>query len=63
VDLGAPNGRHDEHSGRVRVSMSVDDSVPLLTAEVTGASASRMELHEGKVLYATFKATEARAYQ
>jgi len=41
--------------------MSVDDSVPLLTAEVTEASASRMELSEGKMMYATFKATEARA--
>jgi molybdate transport system ATP-binding protein len=62
LDLGSPFGKSDEQSGRVRVSMSVDDSVPLLTAEVTGASASRMELHEGKVIYATFKATEARAY-
>jgi len=62
LDLGSPFGKNDEHIGRVRVSMSVDDSVPLLTAEVTGASASRMDLHEGKVIYATFKATEARAY-
>ena len=62
LDLGSPLGKNDEHSGRVRVSMSVDDSVPLLTAEVTGASASRMDLHEGKMIYATFKATEARAY-
>jgi molybdate transport system ATP-binding protein len=62
LDLGSPFGKNDEHSGRVRVSMSVDDSVPLLTAEVTGASASRMDLCEGKVIYATFKATEAKAY-
>ncbi len=62
LDVGSPFGKNDEHSGRVRVSLSVDDSVPLLTAEVTGASASRMELSEGKVIYATFKATEARAY-
>lgn len=62
LDLSSPFSKNDEQSGRVRVSMSVDDSVPLLTAEVTGASASRMELHEGKVIYATFKATEAKAY-
>ena len=62
LHLGMPFGNNSEHSGRVRVSMSVDDSVPLLTAEVTEASASRMELSEGKMMYATFKATEARAY-
>ncbi len=62
LHLGAPFGNTSEHSGRVRVSMSADDSVPLLTAEVTEASASRMELCDGKTIYATFKATEARAY-
>ena len=62
LNLGTPFGKNSEQSGRVRVSMSVDDSVPLLTAEVTEASASRMELSEGKIMYATFKATEARAY-
>ncbi len=62
LHLGTSFGNSSEHSGRVRVSMSVDDSVPLLTAEVTEASANRMELSEGKMMYATFKATEARAY-
>jgi molybdate transport system ATP-binding protein len=62
LHLGTPFGDNSEHSGRVRVSISVDDSVPLLTSEVTGASASRMALGEGKMMYATFKATEARAY-
>jgi molybdate transport system ATP-binding protein len=62
LHLGTPFGNNSEHSGRVRVSILVDDSVPLLTAEVTEASASRMELSEGKMIYATFKATEARAY-
>ena len=62
LHLGTPFENNNEHSGRVRVSMSVDDSVPLLTAEVTESSASRMELSEGKMMYATFKATEARAY-
>jgi molybdate transport system ATP-binding protein len=62
LHLGTPFGNNSEHIGRVRVSISVDDAVPLLTAEVTEASASRMELSEGKMIYATFKATEARAY-
>lgn len=62
LNLGMPFGMNSEHTGRVRVSMSVDDSVPLLTAEVTEASASRMELSEGKTIYASFKATEAKAY-
>jgi len=62
LHLGTPFAHNSDHSGRVRVSMSIDDSVPLLTAEVTEASASRMELSEGKLIYATFKATEARAY-
>jgi len=62
LNLGTPFGKDSGQSGRVRVSMSVDDSVPLLTAEVTEASASRMALSEGKTMYAAFKATEARAY-
>ena len=60
--LGAPFGNGSEHGGRVRVSILVDDSVPPLTAEITEASSNRMELSEGKMIYATFKATEARAY-
>ena len=51
-------GRND---GRVRVSIMLDASLPPLTAEITAASAARMELIEGKSIYATFKATEARA--
>src|SRR5712692_4872464 len=62
LHLGAPFGNNSEHVGRVRVSILVDESVPLLTAEITETSASRMELGEGKIIYATFKATEARAY-
>lgn len=52
-------GRSD---GRVRVSVMLDSSMPPLTAEITAASAARMELSEGKSIYAAFKATEARAY-
>ncbi len=54
--------------GRVRVSMLLETPgnstlpAPLLTAEITAASATRMKLREGKKVYATFKATEARAY-
>jgi molybdate transport system ATP-binding protein len=62
LHLGAPFGNGSEHDGRVRVSIHIDDSVPPLTAEITEASANRMELSEGKMIYATFKATEARAY-
>jgi molybdate transport system ATP-binding protein len=50
------------NDGRVRVSIMLDTSAPPLTAEITEASAARMELSEGKSIYATFKATEARAY-
>ncbi len=62
--LGASAGNGGERDGRVRVSILLDgsaDSTPL-TAEITEASANRMDLHEGKTLYAAFKATEARAY-
>ena len=62
--LGASMGNGVERDGRVRVSIQLDgsaDSTPL-TAEITEASANRMDLHEGKSLYAAFKATEARAY-
>lgn len=60
--LGAYTGHGGEHDGRVRVSILLDASTPPLTAEITEASAARMELREGKTIYATFKATEARAY-
>ena len=53
-------GKHED--GRVRVSIMLDAATAPLTAEITEASAGRMELSEGKSIYATFKATEARAY-
>ncbi len=52
--------RHDD--GRVRVSIMLDAATAPLTAEITEASAARMELSEGKSIYAAFKASEARAY-
>ena len=67
--LGTPaatKGNGDD--GRVRVSILLDappDSTfppTMLTAEITEASAGRMQLSKGKSVYATFKATEARAY-
>jgi molybdate transport system ATP-binding protein len=60
--LDTPIAQESSHHGRVRVSISLDSSMPPLTAEITEASALRMELNEGKNIYATFKATEARAY-
>src|SRR6266581_462424 len=62
LHLGTNFGNGSEHDGRVRVSILIDDSAPPLTAEITEASATRMGLSEGKKIYATFKATEARAY-
>lgn len=50
--------------GRMRVSMQIDNasSTAPLIATITQTSATRMELHEGQIVYATFKATEASAY-
>ena len=48
--------------GRVRVGMVVDGATLPLTAEITEASTTRLGLEEGKRIFATFKATEARAY-
>lgn len=55
----------DGADGTVRVSIALDKTQPLLsplTAEITQASAERMDLSEGKMIYASFKATAARAY-
>jgi molybdate transport system ATP-binding protein len=62
LHLGAFSGETANNDGRVRVSIQLDDSMPPLTAEITETSAKRMQLSEGKVVYATFKATEAWAY-
>jgi len=48
--------------GHVRVNIALDGVAPPLIAEVTETSAQRMDLHEGKVVYAAFKASEASAY-
>lgn len=62
LPLGTSTRNGDTHDGRVRVSILVDAAAPPLTAEITEASARRMGLSEGKTIYATFKATEAKAY-
>jgi molybdate transport system ATP-binding protein len=62
LHLGAFPGEVTSNDGRVRVSLLVDESMPPLTAEITEASAHRMQLSEGKQVYAAFKATEAWAY-
>ncbi|HYU73359.1 MAG TPA: TOBE domain-containing protein, partial [Ktedonobacteraceae bacterium] len=62
LHLDTPIDKESSHDGRVRVSILLNATLPPLTAEITEASAMRMELQEGKTIYATFKATEARAY-
>src|SRR5947209_13128572 len=42
----------NRNDGRVRVSLLLDAALPPLTAEITEASAARMELSEGKRVYA-----------
>ncbi len=51
-----------ENEGVFRVTLLIDATMPPLTAEITEASATRLDIHEGSIVYATFKATEARAY-
>jgi molybdate transport system ATP-binding protein len=48
--------------GLMRVSMLIDPALPPLSADITVTSSSQLELSEGKVMYASFKATETRAY-
>ena len=45
----------------MRVSMSIDPSLPPLTADITVFS-TQMDLSPGKEIYASFKASETRAY-
>jgi molybdate transport system ATP-binding protein len=48
--------------GIMRVSMLIDPSLPPLTADITVSSSTHMDLSRGKVVYASFKATETREY-
>ncbi|HEU5382361.1 MAG TPA: ATP-binding cassette domain-containing protein [Ktedonobacteraceae bacterium] len=49
-------------SGWVRVSLLIEATPQPLIAEITEASARRLELSEGGSVYASFKAMEAQAY-
>lgn len=60
--LGISPLRIDGENEHVRISILLNEDMPLLTAEITEASALHMELHEGKTVYASFKATEASVY-
>jgi molybdate transport system ATP-binding protein len=63
LHLGTTPGVSASHDdGRIRASILLVASTYPLTAELTSASAAQMELREGQPIYATFKATEARAY-
>jgi molybdate transport system ATP-binding protein len=57
--LGTSPISPNEH---IRVSILLDEGMPSLTAEITEASAQRMELRAGETVYASFKATEASVY-
>ena len=59
---GASGGIEPPHDGRVRISILPQTTTLPLIAEVTEASTTRLGLREGKLVYATFKATAARAY-
>ncbi|HEY4385397.1 MAG TPA: ATP-binding cassette domain-containing protein [Ktedonobacteraceae bacterium] len=48
--------------GRLRVSLLISGHTTPLTAEISETSASRLQLHEGQHIFATFKASEASAY-
>jgi molybdopterin-binding protein len=48
-------------SGSRAITLPHATTIPLI-AEVAEASTTRLGLREGKLVYATFKATEARAY-
>lgn len=60
--LRANAGTGPHAADRVRVSLLIEELSTPLIAEITEASAARMELREGSVVYAAFKAMEARAY-
>jgi molybdate transport system ATP-binding protein len=59
---GAAGGEGGQRAGWIRVSLLVEQFAMPLIAEITEASAERMGLTEGCVVYAAFKAMEARAY-
>lgn len=56
------SGSTAEYDGQVRVSILLNPHEAPLTAEITEASATRMQIREGQTIFATFKASEANAY-
>ncbi len=60
--VGSASLSNKVNEGVLRVSLLIDATLPPLTAEITEASSARLNLHEGSIVYATFKATEARVY-
>jgi molybdate transport system ATP-binding protein len=63
LQMGAtPDTSASADDGRVRVSILLEPSMYPLTAEITSVSATQMGLSGGQPIYATFKATAARAY-
>jgi len=62
VGSTAPAATNTESEGVFRVTLLIDAAMPPLTAEITEAFVAHLHLHEGSVVYASFKATEARAY-
>jgi molybdate transport system ATP-binding protein len=62
LPLGVGEDEGTRASGSVRVSLHIAVSATPLVAEITAASAEQMKLREGDLVYASFKALEARAY-
>ena len=62
LHLGGSPLHSSGENEHVRVSILLNGNMPPLTAEITEASALRMQLHDGKIIYASFKATEASIY-
>ncbi len=59
LQQGNITGDQDDHT---RISIILNSNTAPLTAEITAASAARMQLREGEIIYASFKASEALAY-
>lgn len=62
LQTGTFADEHEQRSGWVRVSLLVEAMPIPLLAEITEASAQRLGLREGCMVYAAFKTMEARAY-
>lgn len=60
--VGAFAGEGAQRSGWMRVSLLIEATPLPLIAEITEASARRLGLSEGCIVYASFKAMEAQAY-